>query len=248
MELDRDQAVYPIAVAAQQVGMSARTLRIYEQEGLLRPPASRRRPAPVLRTRPDLDPLHLRTHPRPQPHHGRHKPPARSHSLLGNQALPGRRGRPLRALPEYPRHGNAFPQPAPRPQVPSAEAALAEAEGGAVEVKIFYGIKEFGVIFPCLKCIQAERIARRIADRHPGRVVVRKYDALSEEADRHGVMMTPDRDRGRRSGGQRQGPQRQPSGAIAGATPERGVDFKSQISNLKFGTWSTSLGDHFGEI
>ncbi len=74
---------------------------------------------------------------------------------------------------------------------PSPEAALAEAEGGAVEVKIFYGIKEFGVIFPCLKCIQAERIARRIAERHPGRVVVRKYDALSEEADRHGVMMTP---------------------------------------------------------
>jgi len=58
-------------------------------------------------------------------------------------------------------------------------------------VKIFYGIKEFGVVFPCLKCIQAERIARRIAERYPGRVVVRKHDVLSSEADRHGVMMTP---------------------------------------------------------
>ncbi|HUU55299.1 MAG TPA: thioredoxin family protein, partial [Armatimonadota bacterium] len=64
-------------------------------------------------------------------------------------------------------------------------------ERGPVEVKIFYGIKEFGVVFPCLKCIQAERIARRIAERHPGRVVVQKHDVLSDEADRHGVMMTP---------------------------------------------------------
>ena len=79
-------------------------------------------------------------------------------------------------------------------RAPAAEAAARRRrcpEGGAVEVKIFYGIREFGVIFPCLKCIQAERIARRIAERHPGRVVVRKYDALSHEADRHGVMMTP---------------------------------------------------------
>jgi hypothetical protein len=61
----------------------------------------------------------------------------------------------------------------------------------AVEIKVFYGIREFGVIFPCLKCIQAERTARRIAERYPGRVIVRKYDALSEEAQRSGVMMTP---------------------------------------------------------
>jgi hypothetical protein len=80
-------------------------------------------------------------------------------------------------------------------RVPGAAPPEGEPEGKAagepVEVKIFYGIKEFGVVFPCLKCIQAERIARRIADRHPGRVVVRKHDILSPEADRHGVMMTP---------------------------------------------------------
>ena len=60
-----------------------------------------------------------------------------------------------------------------------------------MEIKIFYGLKEFGVVFPCLKCIQAERIARRIAERYPGRVSVRKHDILSPEADRLGVMMTP---------------------------------------------------------
>jgi hypothetical protein len=82
--------------------------------------------------------------------------------------------------------------PARRPgPAPGAEEEQETEKGDAVEVKIFYGIKEFGVVFPCLKCIQAERIARRIAERHPGRVVVRKYDILSDEADRHGVMMTP---------------------------------------------------------
>ena len=82
--------------------------------------------------------------------------------------------------------------PSRTPAPPAPEKAEKDPDAKeAVEVKIFYGIKEFGVIFPCLKCIQAERIARRLADRHPGRVVVRKHDILSDEADRHGVMMTP---------------------------------------------------------
>jgi len=78
--------------------------------------------------------------------------------------------------------------------VPAQEPKQATEEGPsaeAVEIKIFYGIKEFGAIFPCLKCIQAERIARRLAERYPGRVQVRKHDIMSTEADRHGVMMTP---------------------------------------------------------
>ncbi|MDH4179184.1 MAG: MerR family transcriptional regulator, partial [Armatimonadota bacterium] len=37
MERDPGRPVYPIGVAAQEVGLSARTLRIYEQEGLIRP-------------------------------------------------------------------------------------------------------------------------------------------------------------------------------------------------------------------
>jgi hypothetical protein len=81
--------------------------------------------------------------------------------------------------------------PARPPAEPRADHKEDSERGSAVEVKIFYGIKEFGVVFPCLKCIQAERIARRLADRHPGRVIVRKHDILSDEADRHGVMMTP---------------------------------------------------------
>ncbi|MCJ7822749.1 MAG: MerR family transcriptional regulator, partial [Armatimonadetes bacterium] len=37
MNRDAGKPVYPIGGAAQEVGLSARTLRIYEQEGLIRP-------------------------------------------------------------------------------------------------------------------------------------------------------------------------------------------------------------------
>ncbi len=37
MERDRGTPLYQIGIAAQQVGLSARTLRIYEDEGLIRP-------------------------------------------------------------------------------------------------------------------------------------------------------------------------------------------------------------------
>jgi len=41
----------------------------------------------------------------------------------------------------------AVRSPQRQPQVESAPAPTQEREEGAVEVKIFYGIKEFGVIF-----------------------------------------------------------------------------------------------------
>jgi DNA-binding transcriptional MerR regulator len=188
MEADRERAVYGIAVAAQQVGLSARTLRIYEQEGLLRParnPGDQR-----LYNEQDLIWIRCIS----ELIHGHSLTTAGIRRLL--DLIPcweikrcpdevAARCAPFLNIPDMGvRSSKGQPQA-------SAVTASEEREGGAVEVKIFYGIKEFGVIFPCLKCIQAERIARRIAERHPGRVVVRKYDALSTEADRHGVMMTP---------------------------------------------------------
>ncbi|MBE9566774.1 MAG: MerR family transcriptional regulator [Proteobacteria bacterium] len=47
-------------------------------------------------------------------------------------------------------------------QPPAHEREKDPSAADAVEIKIFYGLKEFGVVFPCLKCIQAERIARRL--------------------------------------------------------------------------------------
>ena len=43
MSAGRDEAIYPISAAAQRVGLSARTLRIYEQEDSFSPRASRDR-------------------------------------------------------------------------------------------------------------------------------------------------------------------------------------------------------------
>jgi DNA-binding transcriptional MerR regulator len=191
MEVDRGDAVYPISAAAQKVGMSARTLRIYEQEGLIRPV---RKPGSDQRLYSEQDLVWIRCI--SELIHGHSLTTAGIRRLL--DLIPcseikrcpkdvAARCAPGLNIPEMATRAPARPsEPAP-----GAEEEEETERGDAVEVKIFYGIKEFGVVFPCLKCIQAERIARRIAERHPGRVVVRKYDILSDEADRHGVMMTP---------------------------------------------------------
>jgi len=191
MESRRSSPVHPISIAAQQVGLSARTLRIYEQEGLLRPA---RREAGDQRLYSEQDLIWVRCI--SELIHGHSLTTVGIRRLL--DLIPcweikhcppdvAERCAPGLNIPDM-----ASRAPARPPQAESEKSEEAEKpEGGAVEVKIFYGIKEFGVVFPCLKCIQAERIARRIAERYPGRVVVRKYDVLSPEADRHGVMMTP---------------------------------------------------------
>ncbi len=188
MERDRSQAVYSISSAAQQVGLSARTLRIYEQEGLIRPARKGDQ-----RFYSDQDLIWIRCI--SELIHGHSLTTAGIRRLLDLIPCWEVKHCPEEVSSRSATHLNipdmASRAPAAgRGVTPGAEAQPKE-EGRAVEVKIFYGIKEFGVIFPCLKCIQAERIARRIAERHPGRVIVRKYDALSEEADRSGVMMTP---------------------------------------------------------
>ena len=191
MERDRGTAVYQIGTAAQQVGLSARTLRIYEQEGLIRPA---RKPESDQRLYSEQDLIWIRCI--SELIHGHSLTTTSIRRLL--DLIPcweikhcpeevADRCAPHLNIPEM-----AVRAPGRAPGAVQSEGEPGEKVAGApVEVKIFYGIKEFGVVFPCLKCIQAERIARRIADRHPGRVVVRKHDILSAEADRHGVMMTP---------------------------------------------------------
>jgi len=191
MERDAGKPVYPIGMAAQEVGLSARTLRIYEQEGLIRPA---RKPGSDQRVYSEQDLTWVRCI--SELIHGHSLTTAGIRRLL--DLIPcwevkhcpedvARRCEPYLNIPDM-----AARAPIRPPAAAAAEKAEEDTEGKeAVEIKIFYGIKEFGVIFPCLKCIQAERIARRLAERHPGRVVVRKHDVLSPEADRHGVMMTP---------------------------------------------------------
>ncbi len=191
MEREADKPVYPIGLASQEVGLSARTLRIYEQEGLIRPA---RKPGSEQRLYSEQDLVWIRCI--SELIHGHSLTTAAIRRLL--DLIPcweikhcpddvAQRCQPGLNIPQM-----ATRAPAASPAAPTSEQAEQKAGSeDAVEIKIFYGIKEFGVIFPCLKCIQAERIARRLAERHPGRVVVRRHDILSEEADRHGVMMTP---------------------------------------------------------
>jgi len=193
MDTRRDNPIHPISLAAQQVGLSARTLRIYEQEGLLRPA---RRAGTDQRLYSEQDLIWVRCI--SELIHGHSLTTTGIRRLL--DLIPcwevkhcppevAARCAPFLNIPDM-----ASRAPTPAASIPQQAEQAEQADqgaGGVVEVKIFYGIREFGVVFPCLKCIQAERIARRIADRHPGRVVVRKYDVLSPEADRHGVMMTP---------------------------------------------------------
>lgn len=190
MERDRGSPVYQISVAAQQVGLSARTLRIYEDEGLLRPA---RKPDSNQRLYSDQDLVWIRCI--SELIHGHSLTTAGIRRLLDLIPCWEVKHCPediaSRCAPHLNIPNMALRTPAPRPEDSGLQKEQKSDEEGAVEVKIFYGIKEFGVVFPCLKCIQAERIARRIAERHPGRVIVRKHDVLSSEADRHGVMMTP---------------------------------------------------------
>jgi DNA-binding transcriptional MerR regulator len=190
VEGDRGTPLYQIGVAAQQVGLSARTLRIYEEEGLIRPA---RKSGSDQRLYGDQDLIWIRCI--SELIHGHSLTTAGIRRLLDlipcwevkhcPEEIASRCG-PHLNIPNM-----AVRTPARAPAEREVTSAGGDSSSGAVEVKIFYGIKEFGVVFPCLKCIQAERIARRLAERYPGRVVVRKHDILSAEADRHGVMMTP---------------------------------------------------------
>ena len=52
-------------------------------------------------------------------------------------------------------------------------------------------VKIFGTIPPCAKCKEIEKRARNVANKYPKRVGVAKFDALSEEGDKYGIMSTP---------------------------------------------------------
>jgi protein-disulfide isomerase len=59
-----------------------------------------------------------------------------------------------------------------------------------VEVKMIT-IKIFGTTPPCVKCKEIEKRAINAAVRYRGQVTVVKFDALSEEGDKYGVLTTP---------------------------------------------------------
>jgi protein-disulfide isomerase len=52
-------------------------------------------------------------------------------------------------------------------------------------------VKIFGTTPPCAKCKEVTKRATKVADKYPGKVGVTHFDALSDEGDKYGIMMTP---------------------------------------------------------
>jgi len=52
-------------------------------------------------------------------------------------------------------------------------------------------LKVFGSTPPCAKCKEVEKRATKVAERYSGQVEVAKFDAISEEGRKYGVMFTP---------------------------------------------------------
>jgi thiol-disulfide isomerase/thioredoxin len=52
-------------------------------------------------------------------------------------------------------------------------------------------INIFGTTPPCARCKEMERRANNVAAKYSGRVAVAKFDALSAEGDKYGIMSTP---------------------------------------------------------
>ena len=52
-------------------------------------------------------------------------------------------------------------------------------------------IKVFGTKPPCARCKEVTKRASKVAEKYSGNISVTHYDALSEEGDRYGIMMTP---------------------------------------------------------
>jgi len=52
-------------------------------------------------------------------------------------------------------------------------------------------VKVFGSTPPCAKCKEVEKRATRVAEGYSGQVEVAKFDGISEEGRRYGIMLTP---------------------------------------------------------
>jgi len=52
-------------------------------------------------------------------------------------------------------------------------------------------VKVFGTTPPCAKCKEVTKRATKVAEKYPGEIGVTHLDALSDEGDKYGIMMTP---------------------------------------------------------
>ena len=52
-------------------------------------------------------------------------------------------------------------------------------------------VKVFGTTPPCIKCRELTKRANNVAAKYENQVTVTKYDALSDEGDKYGILLTP---------------------------------------------------------
>ena len=184
-----DQPLYALKVAASRVGLSPRTLRLYEEAGLIAPA---RTGGNDQRLYSDQD-LHWLRCIRDMIHE-------EGLTVVAIRRL-------LDLIPCWEIRHCAAQQAlscAPHLNIPSMARAArgsdsldtppvpaADEPGAPVEVKLIYGVEEFGAILPCSRCVHAERIVRRVASRHADEVSVRKLDVMCEEAAQYGVLLSP---------------------------------------------------------
>jgi DNA-binding transcriptional MerR regulator len=191
MRPDRGQSVYPLKVAAGLVGLSPRTIRLYEESRLLEPArvgGNRER----LYSEQDLQWLRCI---RDMIHEEgltvvairrlldlipcwevRHCAADVADVCRSHQRVPG-----------MPTAGDRSQESGVR----RTTEATADGAAAEVEIRLFYGVQELGSVLECSRCIAAERVARRVALKYPGQVAVRKFDVVSDEAATVGVVMPP---------------------------------------------------------
>ena len=187
--------LYPLNVAAQLVGLSPRTIRGYEEAGLVEPArvgGNKQRlfseqdltwlrcirdmihdeglTVTAIRRLLDLIPCWQI----------RHCPPEVALSCAPHLNIPDVAREPYGLL-EVP------VKPA---ETTEHDSACVDAPRG-LEIRLVYGVQELGAVMPCSRCISAERTARRVAARFPGLVTVRKIAIDSPEAAEFGALMPP---------------------------------------------------------
>jgi len=186
MRPDRGQPVYTLKVASGLVGLSPRTIRLYEEAELLSP-ARTGGNQQRLYSEQDLQWLRCIR----DMLHGEGLTVTAIRKLLdvipcweirSCEAEVAETCRPHLRIPDM---------AAPRGASAPSPAAVTEDEEAEVLIKLIYGVQELGSVLPCSRCISAERVARRVALKYPDRVLVRKYDVMSAEAEELGVILSP---------------------------------------------------------
>jgi DNA-binding transcriptional MerR regulator len=183
------QPLYTLKVAASQVGLSPRTLRLYEEAGLLAPA---RTGGNDQRLYSDQD-LHWLRCIRDMIHGEQLTVPAIRRLLdlipcweiRHCSAEQAAACAPGLNIPRMARAG----RPAEAHPVGIAGAVCGETP--VVEIKLIYGVKEFGAVLPCSRCTHAERILRKVAAQYEDEVRVSKVDIASDEAAQYGVLLPP---------------------------------------------------------